>query len=306
MVHCRFGDRVANGWRTTTVLAIALAVLVTTEGTAQDSQTITIPAIVIPARVIPGLHIPERRIPARRTPNGVIPEIVIPAIDIPAIRIPAINTAAVDVEIPDHAVLRQSEVRNYERSSTADQTRGTRPTYLTMAREDRDRAFAEYFPHSNVPLLSLLASADLDRSGTLSWHELHVFQRRLVEDYQYLRNSMALSPDLFLYEGGGDCEDWALMTVALARYWGWDAYVAGFFDSRSGHALALVRSPDPVPDYYFSWDIRGARTLKGDRVPDGRYVPVDYDFVGGFSSALRAGMELRHYMNPDRMYGVSM
>jgi len=36
---------------------------------------------------------------------------------------------------------------------------------------------------------------------------------------------MGVSPHRFLQEGGGDCEDWALFTASLLRFWNYEAYI---------------------------------------------------------------------------------
>ncbi len=96
---------------------------------------------------------------------------------------------------------------------------------------------------SDADLEKRYAAADTDRDGYLSWAELEAFQRALHREFRYLSNATALRPDEFQAQGGGDCEDWALMSCGLLRYWGWTAYVGSFVAPSGGeaHAVCLVR-----------------------------------------------------------------
>lgn len=92
-------------------------------------------------------------------------------------------------------------------------------------------------------LEALYAGADTDRDGYLTWREIQGFQRLLLRRYNYRNNATALRPDDFIALGGGDCEDWALVTCGLLRYWGWTGYVGAFYPPMggNGHAVCLVR-----------------------------------------------------------------
>ena len=277
---------------------------------AAGADEIVIPAIHIPARVIPGRTIPGRSIPARQTPYGLIPEIVIPDIVVPEIYIPEVNTTRTVIDLEEYHLIAREDLVNYARSTPAPQP-VPRPevlqlTHRPMSRTDRINAFASWDRRANASMLELFANADTDRSGTLGWPELAAFQQRLMRSHRYRTNRYALHPVDFMNAGGGDCEDFSLMTVLLARFWGWDAYVACFFDRRSGHAIAMVRSPGGVPRHYQSFTLQGIETLHGDHVASGRYVPVDYEHVGSYSTALRAGMVMQYIMSPERMYGEVM
>lgn len=271
-----------------------------------QQREIVIPAINIPARTIPGYTIPERRIPERTTVYGVIPEIVIPSIEIPTIHVPAINTTEQAISIVGYEPIYRSNTERFYQQERPEQVSPHFPARTTLTREERDAAFSTGFPYANRQLLNLFAAADVDRSGTLSWREFIIFQDRLYRSFSYIPINTALPPDEFLSRGGGNCVDWSLMTVAFARYWGWEAFVGAFFDAQSGHAVAFVRSPLAVPNDLMRINLRDARTQHGDLISDGTYVPVDYNQVGAYSSATRAGMRLEYFMNPDRMYGVRM
>jgi len=151
----------------------------------------------------------------------------------------------------------------------------------------------------------MYAGADTDRDGYLCWKEIREFQGGLTHRYEYQNNTTALRPDEFLAQGGGDCEDWALMTCGLLRYWGWDSYVAAFYppNGGDGHALFLVRWTD-LPwgfDYYTVEP--GASTVDGEPVRSGYYVPVDYEVVGGNSSTVKRSWLLTTFYTPEKIYG---
>ena len=154
----------------------------------------------------------------------------------------------------------------------------------------------------------LYADADRDRDGYLCWEEIRGFQRSLTRRYRYLRNTTALRPDQFLSQGGGDCEDWALVTCGLLRYWGWESYVGAFFppDGGDGHALCLVRWAEPPRGFDCLRVAGGVSTWDGKAVRPGYYVPVDYELVGGTSNAVRPGWRLKCFYTPEAIYGLQM
>jgi hypothetical protein len=151
------------------------------------------------------------------------------------------------------------------------------------------------------------AAADADRDGYLSWAELEAFQRELGREFRYLANPTALRPDEFLAQGGGDCEDWALMSCGLLRYWGWTAYVGSFVAPGGGepHAVCLVRS-EHRPARYAWFTVAQALTQDGASVPPGDYVPVDYEHVGGLSNAVGRNWRLERFYRPERLYAQNM
>lgn len=134
-------------------------------------------------------------------------------------------------------------------------------------------------------LLSRFEAADMNGNARLEWEEIERFQSQLFSEFAYRENDTALAPHRFLSEGGGDCEDWALVTAALLRFWGIECLVGIVVDGKSSgsHAVALMRSYSPPAGaetlHVHEWMIR--------HVPNGQrglYVPVDYDSVGAMSS----------------------
>jgi hypothetical protein len=145
------------------------------------------------------------------------------------------------------------------------------------------------------------AAADANGDGSLSWKELSFFQQDLVADIPYEKNSTALSPDAFLAAGSGDCEDFAIFTCGLLRYWGIDCYVAslspGGKHEVTGHAVALIPVAS-VPEGFVS--------ISHGSADSARYVPVDYEYVGALSTAVGTDWKLRWVRNPEEVYGRRM
>lgn len=157
-------------------------------------------------------------------------------------------------------------------------------------------------------LEKLYAGAHSDRDGYLSWQEIGDFQRRLALTYRYRSNGTALRPDEFLAQGGGDCEDWALLTCGLLRYWGWTGYVATFSPpgGGSGHALCMVRRLDLPWGFEYYTVEAGVYAWDGALVDPGYYLPIDYDVVGVTSNAVKSGWRLERFYTPERIYGCAM
>jgi hypothetical protein len=155
-------------------------------------------------------------------------------------------------------------------------------------------------------LESRYAAADLDRDGYLGWSELEAFQARLVREFRYRSNPTALRPDQFVAQGGGDCEDWALMSCGLLRYWGWDCYVGRYAPpgGQEAHAVCLVRGERRPARYgYVTVD----HSLAWESLaPPGEYVPVDYDVVGGLSEATGRHWRLTRLYEPEKLYGLTL
>jgi hypothetical protein len=283
-------------------MLLAISVMASTSSYGQSESTITIPAIHVPPRHVPGIHIPAIHIPAKKTSFGTIAGFDIPAIDIPAFDIPATDTTAETIQVPEYSRIYRSQIVSY--------TRTTHPTTVVsttsenaLTVESRNAAFTAHAAYATSEMLRLFASADVDQSGTLSWDEVEYFQQRLYRTYGYHTEAVALRPDQFVDRGEGDCKAWSLMTAAFCAYWGWDAYIACFFNNEIGHAICFVRSPYPVPAGFVSWRISGRKTVEGDVILPGEYVPVDYDHVGSFSNALSAGMTLDYFLTPAKTYG---
>ena len=154
----------------------------------------------------------------------------------------------------------------------------------------------------NSSLEKIYTSADSDRSGILSWPEVGAFQRQLTRKFEYKHNTSALRPDEFIEEGGGDCEDWALMTCGLFRYWGYESYVGALGNSSATdrHAVALIPQQHKPADWTY-YHLEGFRTWSGSLLPTAYYIPIDYDLVGGLSSAVGKGHKLERVYNPERI-----
>lgn len=156
-------------------------------------------------------------------------------------------------------------------------------------------------------LISLYLGADRNRNGYLSWDELQTFQTRLDNDYRYIANDLAIKPNEFLTQGGGDCEDWSLVTAGLLRFWGWEAYVGSISPTSGvGHAVCLVRmnaKPSASHSYYH---FDGTDRLAGRAIRAGYYVPIDYDHVGRLTRAAKRGWRLRQIYEPESIYGRRM
>ena len=156
-------------------------------------------------------------------------------------------------------------------------------------------------------LEQIYASADSNGNSRLSWEELAAFQRAATSRFEYVSNEMVLQPDEFITQGGGDCDDWAELTCGLLRYWGWDPYV-GCFESplkKVGHAVCLVRVTE-VPAGFKYYSAAETMALRGSSASGGRYIPVDYDVVGGTSRAMSRGWRLAGIYVPELIYGDAM
>lgn len=73
----------------------------------------------------------------------------------------------------------------------------------------------------------------------------------------------------------------------------------------TGHAVCLVRWPERPGGlgYYY---LEAARTRSGRPVPPSWYVPIDYELVGGTTSAMRESWKLTFLYVPENIYGSSM
>lgn len=171
------------------------------------------------------------------------------------------------------------------------------------ALQQRTRRYVSATGIRNRQLLDLYAGADVNRDNGLSMDELQRFQQTLVLRYAYIANSTALRPDEFIAAGGGDCEDWSIVTAGLLRFWGIEAYVGALEPGGNGigHAVCLVRFNQPPSDpQVMYWEITSSGSLNG------YYMPVDYQFVGTLSSTLFSGWRLTSIYRPEEIYGVWM
>lgn len=148
--------------------------------------------------------------------------------------------------------------------------------------------------------LKIFMDADSNGDGKISVGELQRFQNWLKRNFRYKENSTALHPDDFLKQGGGDCEDFAIMTTCMLNYHGVVAYVAGFGRvTVNKHAVVIVQvTSNNAPGYLFY-------TLSGWGIPSGIYIPVDYEKVGGLS-AIDRRWKIARINKPISIYGVYM
>lgn len=179
--------------------------------------------------------------------------------------------------------------------------------YETEVRK-RARRFTEDTGIIHAGLIDWFIAADSDRNMLLSWDEIQNFQTELYVNYSYLSNATALRPADFVYQGGGDCEDFAIMSVALIRFWGGRAFVGSFAPTQTGtgHAICLVYADGPV-DFGMHYELEQPMQLHyGGTAPAGYYIPVDYDHVAGISNAMRKSWTLRAMYCPENIYGTYM
>ena len=149
-------------------------------------------------------------------------------------------------------------------------------------------------------VVDLFEGADGNRDGEVSWEEIQRFQTALDRNYRYELNPTALRPDEFMAAGGGDCEDWALMTAGMLRFWDIPVFIGSLSSSSGHHAVALVPTTQIPP---------GATTIEvpaGGSLRAGSYVPIDYAHVGRLSNAVARRFTVERVWVPEEIYGWSM
>lgn len=149
-------------------------------------------------------------------------------------------------------------------------------------------------------LTGLFARADGDRDGSLSWSEVQAFQDLLDDRYTYQENDVALWPSQFMDARGGDCEDWALMTATLLRFWGIDAEIGSIHSDTGNHAVTFV-PVSSAPSGFLQITIGGT-----DDSPGTTYVPIDYTRVGGLSNAVGGSYTVTRVRRPEELFGKPM
>ena len=81
---------------------------------------------------------------------------------------------------------------------------------------------------------------------------------------------------------------------------------AGADTDRDGHALCMVRWTER-PRGFDCHTVESSETaVDGNPVHSGYHVPIDYEVVGGSSSAVKRGWILRDFYTPERIYGTVM
>ena len=211
-----------------------------------------------------------------------------------------------------HAVSARMGISERSLSVSATTTRTTLANTLTRTVYENTLAsnssrFTETTGITNQTLLARYADADKNCDAALSWSEIASFQRSLKQDFAYISNDVALRPDNFLVSGGGDCEDWSLVTAGLLRFWGYQTYIGSMrsSDNINRHAVCLVRLAEK-PSGYFYYHFEESGTFGGSYISSGYYVPIDYENVGSLTSAVGPGWELRHIYTPEKIYGMAM
>ncbi len=161
---------------------------------------------------------------------------------------------------------------------------------------------------TNPSLISRYLEADLDGSGKLSFDELKTFQRKTYREFRYEENEFALRPDEFLAAKGGDCEDFALYTAGLLRFWGWEPYLGFLGPAREGvgHAVCLSYEKGIISDGYTYFELGYSITVDGTELKPGKYLPIDYDQVGGLTNAVEKHWKLRSIYIPEKAWGLRM
>ncbi len=157
-------------------------------------------------------------------------------------------------------------------------------------------------------LIADYLGADLNRTGKLSFEELQAFQKKLVSRFAYMPNESALKPDEFRAAGGGDCEDFALYTAGLLRFWGWEPYIGSLApeDKSLGHAVCLSYEEASLPKGFAFFMLESWTAQDGTGLKAGAYVPIDYQHVGSLSNAVGEGWLLREVYLPEKVYGLTM
>ena len=183
-----------------------------------------------------------------------------------------------------------------ENSSNQNKREITVPSTEIIVKQDRVNSFRTVTGIISIILENIYQSADLNRDNNLGQNELEVFQEKLYRKYKYINNETALRPDQFLAAGGGDCEDWALFTCGLLRYWGIACAVGHLAEDEygNGHAVALVYKGNTIPSkgIYYKFNADGI-------VLSGIYIPVDYNLVGELSNAVDENWSLCRLYVPE-------
>lgn len=137
----------------------------------------------------------------------------------------------------------------------------------------------ENIGYHSQKVLEIFKGADSNNDHKISLSELQSFQNWLDWSFEYKENETALRPDDFIEQGGGDCEDFAIMTCCMLNYHNIVAFVAGYGRvTVNKHAVCLLQIKEPVPPGFLFY------TLQNWNVPDGLYTPIDYDKIGGLQA----------------------
>lgn len=265
---------------------------------------------IVGARLLCQQRAAERYGVPRETPLPVVESVAAPAELAEPVGTPTVRTAAATVKpspAPDFVraeSYRGQQVRVERAAGRITYTLVASGKSFASAQEMRvlvnTTFFRKHTGFDDPELIALYIAADHDANGEVSWDEVRRFQSLLDRDFEYLHNHKALRPTEFMSAGGGDCEDWALMTAGMLRFWGAPVYVGSLTSSEGRHAVALVRTDD-VPQYSHPIDIE-----TGGYLPPGRYVPIDYDHVGTLSNAVAGTYTVNWIRVPEELFGLAM
>ncbi len=200
--------------------------------------------------------------------------------------------------------IRQGRVESYEVPALGIKTSNKREAVAAI----RIPAFIHITGISDPALIKQYLSADLNGSGRLSFNELEAFQEKTVLAFKYQKNEFALRPDEFIAAGGGDCEDFALYTAGLLRFWGWEPYIGVLRpqNGSGGHAVCLSYETEPFSENYVYYNLQSWATADGTALKPGSYVPIDYQYVGSNSNAIEKGWKLKEVYIPEKAWGLQM
>ncbi len=184
----------------------------------------------------------------------------------------------------------------------------------SLKRKINDALFQRRTGIVSTTLCNIYARADLNGDLHLSLREIKTFQKMLNKRYRYISNRRALRPDEFIKQGGGDCEDWALMTAGLLSYWGYSAYIGALMNKQysKGHAVCLLYSSQKPPKgvQYLKITKNDPLRMYNSEIKPGYYIPIDYTVVGGYSNAILSRKKGKWYYGaiyvPERIYGIVM
>jgi hypothetical protein len=254
----------------------------------------TVPQIITPAKTIPSIKIPGKTIPGKETAIGKLPDVVIEDIFLPAIYLDSINTGKnynTHYDLPEN-VAHDKKITIPKNANKDDIG-------------NRNNKYIQYAPETTQEVIDLFVLYDIDGNGKISIIELQHFQNYIFRTYKYQNNTTALPPAQFIKAGGGDCEDFAIMTAEFLIFWGETCLVGGLYNSRTGHAIALLKI-DVVPKDCVSINIPSNSYYAKMGVPEGNYIPIDYNYVGGYSTATEAGMKLKIIWSSREIIGEAM
>ncbi len=165
--------------------------------------------------------------------------------------------------------------------------------------------FVEVTGTDDEGLLAIYIDADLNKNGLLSWEEIKTFQIKINREYNYITNDTALRPEEFIIEGEGDCEDWALLTAGLLRFWNYEPYIGSLNFKDDFHAVTLVKVDD-LPYKFKGFYIQSAELTDENELLEGIYTYIDYYRVGRVTKASGRKPRLIRVSKPEWCYGRKM